>query len=191
MSSSLLPKSILEVAQTCKASSIRTGSAPTAAARSFSTTTPNEARTLQRRVMFKWLNGPGEKLRGALPGSNSNYLGAWNRDGELKRAKNAAEDGHIPSARESDLRPFTLNRNFVSQPITSEELREAVWRGIMIEGLSVKEVSALYRVEMSRVGAIVRLKEIEKEWLKQVSFHILSYVYSNVDWEKDTIMMII
>lgn len=174
MSSSLLPKSILEVAQTCKASSIRT--AP--AARSFSTTTPNEARTLQRRVMFKWLNGPGEKLREALPGSNSNYLGAWNRDGELKRAMNAKEDGHIPSARESDLRPFTLNRNFVSQPITSEELRESVWRGIMIEGLSVKEVSALYRVEMSRVGAIVRLKEIEKEWLKQVSFYNLSYLHS-------------
>lgn len=157
--------------------------------RSFSTTTPNEARTLQRRDMFKWLNGPGSKLREALPGSNSNYLGAYTREGALKRAMNPREDGSIPDARGADLRPFTKNPDFVSQPITSEELREAVWSGIMKEGLSVKEVSALYRVEMSRVGAIVRLKEVEKEWLRQVSFS--NFSCSSGIGDQDTFMMII
>lgn len=141
--------------------------------------------------MFKWLNGPGSKLREALLGSNSNYLGAYSKDGELRRAQRPREDGSLPAAREADLRPFTKNKDFVSQPITSEELREAVWSGIMKEGLSVKEVSSLYRVEMSRVGAIVRLKEVEKEWLRQVSLYDLSFVYFNVAWGKDTFMMII
>ena len=129
--------------------------------------------------MFQWLNGPGSKLREALPGSNSNYLGAYNAKGELHRAKRPQRDGSIPHARNSDLRPFTKNPDFTSQPITSEELREKVWNAIMKEGLSVKEVSSYYKVEMSRVGAIVRLKEVEKEWLRQVSFHNLSFVQFN------------
>jgi hypothetical protein len=39
----------------------------------------------------------------------------------------------------------------------------------MIEGKSVRDVSAQFSVEMSRVGAVVRLMEIEKEWKRIVS----------------------
>jgi len=39
----------------------------------------------------------------------------------------------------------------------------------MKDGKSVREVSAELGVEMSRVGAVVRLKEIEKEWMRIVS----------------------
>lgn len=51
-------------------------------------------------------------------------------------------------------------------------MREAVWERIMKNGLSVKEVSKELGIEMSRVGAIVRLKEVEKAWQRQVRLHI-------------------
>lgn len=70
----------------------------------------------------------------------------------------------IPPETNRDLRVFPANPNFISQPVLSEEFREVIWEKIMKEGLSVREVSAQMRVEMSRVGAVVRLKEIEKEW---------------------------
>lgn len=65
--------------------------------------------------------------------------------------------------------PFPGNPVFVSQPILSEEMREEIWRRIMQDGQTVRDVSASLGVEMRRVGAVVRLKEIEKEWLRIVS----------------------
>ncbi len=107
-------------------------------------------------------------MREPLPNS-TNYLNAYNKSGELKRAMQMQPGEDLPSERPSDLKPFPPNENFLSQPVTSEELRENIWTAIMKDGLSVKEVSARYRVEMNRVGAIVRLKEVEMEWLRQVS----------------------
>lgn len=76
----------------------------------------------------------------------------------------------VKEAAFSSLKPFPGNRHFTSQPILSEELREDIWKRIMQDGQSVREVSATLKVEMRRVGAVVRLKEIEKEWLRIVSF---------------------
>lgn len=141
------------------------------------------------------------------PSSGStNYLYAYNAQGQLKRvaeaeaerkkknAKNVkdterapndenGEDKEIPPETARDLRVFPLNPNFVSQPVLSEEFREAIWERIMKEGQSVREVSAQMRVEMSRVGAVVRLKEIEKEWQRIVSstFCLLSIAYDYYD----------
>jgi len=63
-----------------------------------------------------------------------------------------------------DLKPFPLNGAFISQPVLGGMVKEEIWFRIMIEGKSVREVSAELGVEMARVGAVVRLKEIEKEW---------------------------
>jgi len=75
----------------------------------------------------------------------------------------------LPEETQRDRVPFPLNRNFYSQPVLSEELREEIWSRIMKDGKSVREVSAELKVEMSRVGAVVRLKEVEKEWKRIVS----------------------
>jgi transposase len=58
--------------------------------------------------------------------------------------------------------------------VLSEELREKIWEKVMQEGDSVRDVSASLGVEMSRVGAVVRLMEIEKEWERVVSLPFLS-----------------
>jgi hypothetical protein len=150
----------------CKLGAIRLAQ-PT---RSFSATTKDEGHTFQRRELFNWLNGPGAALKEPLEGS-PNYLGAYDHKGMLKRARNA-QGGDIPKASGNDLKPFPRSDSFIAQPVTSEAMREAVWEKIMKHGLSVKEVSMELGIEMSRVGAIVRLKEVEKGWQRQVSFSI-------------------
>lgn len=141
--------------------------------------------------MYRWLTSQGQNFEKPLEGS-TNYIGAYTSSGQLKRALggrgnetgaqgeagDAAESkvgrgkekgNTIPPETTADLRPFPLNRAFVSQPVLSNELRETIWERVMKEGKSVREVSAELGVEMSRVGAVVRLKEIEKEWKRQVS----------------------
>jgi hypothetical protein len=102
--------------------------------------------------MWEWLQDIGKNFRDPLPGS-TNYLGAYTAKGELKRASQnppAENDASqhstgLPPERQSDLR-------------------------VMKDGQSVKTVSADLGIEISRVGAIVRLKEIEKEWIRKVSY---------------------
>ena len=83
--------------------------------------------------------------------------------------KGVNKDGAVPPETARDLMPFPLNRAFISQPILSDELREEIWTRIMKDGKSVRTVSAELGVEMSRVGAVVRLKEVEREWQRIVS----------------------
>ncbi|KAI9649230.1 hypothetical protein NHQ30_001798 [Ciborinia camelliae] len=153
--------------------------------RSFSSTPPQNARraTRARRSLFRWLGTQGENFRNPLENS-SNYMSAYNNDGKLKRVVEAAEDSkkqgsskpasenepdgngkkELPPQTMRDMLPFPGNRKFISQSVLSEELRELIWTRIMQDARSVREVSAELGVEMSRVGAVVRLKEIEKEW---------------------------
>ena len=84
------------------------------------------------------------------------------KNGEADKIKTPPETNR-------DLRVFPANPSFLSQPVLSEGFRESIWERIMKEGQSVREVSAQMGVEMSRVGAVVRLKEIEKEWQRIVS----------------------
>lgn len=125
----------------------------------------------------------GRNFRDPLPGS-TNYLGAYNSNGELLRARGATENnrddssggttprGNKPLPREhvNDLIPFPQNRAFRSERVVNEAMREDIWGKVMKDGQSVKAVSAQLGVEMNRVGAIVRLKEVEKEWVRRVSF---------------------
>jgi hypothetical protein len=110
-----------------------------------------------------------------LTGS-TNYLSAYTPDGRLKRAVEAdpkptenKENKKLIPETPRDLRVFPANPAFVSQSVLDDDFREAIWKKIMTEGKSVREISAEMRVEMSRVGAVVRLKEIEKEWQRIVS----------------------
>ncbi|KAE9365316.1 hypothetical protein N431DRAFT_488506 [Stipitochalara longipes BDJ] len=163
--------------------------------RFFSTTPRQDQRiTRNRRQLFRWLGSQGQNFLNPLNGS-TNYLGAYNAEGQLRRVVEAAAEaerkkkkeegtanepakegsseeseegggfkGQIPPETTRDLTPFPLNRSFVSQPVVSNELREEIWKRVMQDGKSVREVSAELAVEMSRVGAVVRLKEIEKYW---------------------------
>jgi hypothetical protein len=138
---------------------------------------------------------------------STNYLSAYNAQGQLKRVVEAATEaerkkkqegkanepansgaseegeleegkefkGEIPPETTSDLTPFPLNKSFVSQPVLSDDLREEIWKRVMQDGKSVRVVSAELGVEMSRVGAVVRLKEVEKEWEQTVSSAGISF----------------
>lgn len=145
--------------------------------------------------MFQWINGPGAAFKNPLPGS-TNYLSAYDKYGQLIRTtergreggdsvgeddrgdeeggplrgqKNLAFDKPIPRESWDDLHPFPLNRSFRSQPVLSEELKDEIYRRVVQQGQSVQVVSAELEVEMRRVGAVVRLKSVEKQWIEQVS----------------------
>jgi len=63
--------------------------------------------------------------------------------------------------------PFPDNQQFRSKPVLSDMARETIWEGVMKKGLPLKAVSARHGVDMRRVAAVVRLKEIEKMWEKE------------------------
>ena len=144
--------------------------------------------------MFRWLQGPGAAFKDPLPGS-TNYLNAYDDGGRLFRVlektpprgadeaprslpgedelgarveKNIAGGDELPRESQQDLIPFPLNRNFSSQAVLSEELREEIWTRVVLGRKSVKVVSAELGVEMNRIGAVVRLKTVEKEWIQKV-----------------------
>lgn len=156
-----------------------------------------------REEMYSWLNGPGAVFREPLPGS-TNYLNAYDRDGQLirmkkgRQARATKEDkgngdevseeseslkkdsshGPSPSIKgemADDFIPFPQNRQFRSQPVLSEELKDEIWRRVVDLKRSVRTVSMDLNVEMSRVGAVVRLKAVEKQWVEQVRRVLLSF----------------
>lgn len=154
--------------------------------------------------MFQWLNGPGSTFKHPIPGS-TNYLNAYNKDGQLRRTgqsglgdnedpENDGEAEHeegdaqidekqpkapqaMPKEKPDDLIPFPMNKLFRSQEVLSEALKDEIWKRIMVEGQSVKVVSAALQVEMRRVGAVIRLKAVEKQWVEQVCWKNMLYVY--------------
>lgn len=94
--------------------------------------------------MRGWMSKFGKQYQNPTPGK-PNYLGS------------------LPN------QPFPLNPAFRSQPVLSEALREEIWKQIIVDGKSVKEVSARFSVDMRRVSAVVRLMEVERDWKLKVS----------------------
>ena len=107
--------------------------------------------------MYRWLNGDGSNLRQPRPGM-TNYLADYNREGEYRN----------PEGNRGKTPPFILNQYFKSEPVLDDSMREEVYRRIVDEGKSVRVVSAELGIDMRRVGAVVRLKTIEKDWVKKV-----------------------
>jgi hypothetical protein len=89
-------------------------------------------------------------------------------EGPKHDSKNYINGKAIPRETADDLMPFPLNNGFRSQPVLSESLKDEIFRRVTKEGKSVKVVSAEMGVEMSRVGAVVRLKSVEREWTEAV-----------------------
>ena len=79
-----------------------------------------------------------------------------------------AEEGRLPPETLEDLRPFPLNKFFRSQPVLSEDLREAIHQFVARDGHSLQLASTAFGVSNERVGAVVRLKQMEKEWIAKV-----------------------
>jgi hypothetical protein len=90
---------------------------------------------------------------------------------ETKKRSEKQDDSKLPPETAEDLRPFPLNQYFRSQPVLSEDLREAIYRRVKKDGATVSLASVEFGVSNERVGAVVRLKQMEKEWIAQVCFH--------------------
>jgi hypothetical protein len=84
-----------------------------------------------------------------------------------KSSKEDEDDEKLPPETAEDLRPFPLNQYFRSQPVLSEDLREAIYHRVKRDGATVSLASVEFGVSNERVGAVVRLKQLEKEWIAQ------------------------
>ena len=121
----------------------------------------------------------GTLLRGKDQGKNTK--GESRKEKSLGDARTADEEALEAAATETeqenklpketleDLRPFPLNKNFVSQSILSEDLRNEIWTRVQEQGKSVRQVSMEMGVDMRRVAAVVRLVEVEKRMIAEVS----------------------
>lgn len=63
--------------------------------------------------------------------------------------------------------PFPINTHFKSETVLSEGVRKRIWRRVMLRGESLKAVSADMTIDVRRVAAVVRLKELEKQQMKE------------------------
>ncbi|KAI3534696.1 hypothetical protein CABS01_12952 [Colletotrichum abscissum] len=63
--------------------------------------------------------------------------------------------------------PFPMNPFFRSEPVLSERLRDEVYRRVTVAKQSLKLVSAELGIDVRRVAAVVRMKEIEKQWVTE------------------------
>lgn len=81
--------------------------------------------------------------------------------------KSQEDDTKLPPETAEDLRPYPLNPYFRSQSVLSEELREAIYQRVKKDGATVSLASVEFGVSNERVGAVVRLKQMEKEWVAQ------------------------
>ena len=98
--------------------------------------------------------------------------GSQARDQQRREREELEARGGIPKERAADMRPYPLNRDFASQPVLSEGLREKLWEHVVVDGLDLKSVSATFGVDIRRVAAVVRLKSVEKQWIEDVEFDL-------------------
>lgn len=112
--------------------------------RSFTTTQPQERMSRNRVQMWKWINMRGRKNFGES-GREQKYVGG------------------------SKDQPFPLNPLFRSEPVLSEQLRDAIWSRVVESGEAIKAVSQEFGVDVRRIAAVVRLKEVEHKMIAQVS----------------------
>jgi hypothetical protein len=131
-------------------------------AASFSTTSSRPSRikhTKARRDFFEWLDNEGRQYR------------YHDEPGPKYLPKSSESDKH----KKNTSQPFPHNPHFISSQVLSEESRELIWRKVMREGETIKAVSAEFGIDIRRVAAVVRLKEVEKDWLSKVSFFLKNF----------------
>lgn len=129
------------------------------------------AQTRLREQMFDWLNGPGAQLKYHIPGTTNYVTQLRNRRGGEESSESSSRRDDADSEDNSGPKtPFPLNPQFISEPILSEELSNEIYKRVAQQGKSVRSVSVEMRVDMRRVGAVVRLKELEKRMKNEVCF---------------------
>jgi len=74
----------------------------------------------------------------------------------------------LPPETVEDLRPFPLNKHFVSEPVLSEDFRNEIYHRLTKGNDTIRQVSADLQVSIERVAAVYRLKEVEKRWAEKV-----------------------
>ncbi|KAK1671980.1 eukaryotic mitochondrial regulator protein-domain-containing protein [Colletotrichum godetiae] len=107
----------------------------------FSTTPIQSRRSKAQHRMFDFLKKRGSRFQDA-EGQGPNYLGGFDQ-------------------------PFPMNPFFKSEPVLSEALREEVFRRVKTAKESLKLVSAELGIDVRRVAAVVRMMEIEKQWITE------------------------
>jgi hypothetical protein len=108
------------------------------------------------------------EVRSQEGGRGSNERTQSKPSNELQDSNGDGKTKSLPPETARDLAPFPLNRTFISQPVLTSKFQEHIWKLVIQDGMSVREVSASVGVEMSRVAAVVRLLEVEKEWRRIV-----------------------
>lgn len=115
--------------------------------RTFTSTPCREKMSTGRMRMMDWITkGEGRHFVEAKGGPN--YLGPYTDQ------------------------PFPNNPLFRSQTVLDESTRELIWEKVIQRGDSLKAVSAEMGVDVRRVAAVVRLKEVEKKWVQDVSISL-------------------
>ncbi|KAI0419102.1 eukaryotic mitochondrial regulator protein-domain-containing protein [Xylaria grammica] len=92
---------------------------------------------------------------------------AWERmEGRIYRRPTGDGPQYLaPRGAETVDRPFPLNPHFKSTKVLDDRAREMIWEKIMRGGETIKAVSAEFGIDIRRVAAVVRLKEVEKDWI--------------------------
>jgi hypothetical protein len=120
----------------------------------------------------------GEEMKAGDQLENLDAAAVAAKEAAEKKAKEEEIAKNLPPEGPADLHPFPLNAQFRSQPVLSEELREAIWRRVVRDGVSVPTVSVEFGVSNERVGAVVRLMQVQKGWVAEVSstFLLISFL---------------
>jgi Eukaryotic mitochondrial regulator protein len=126
-------------------------------------------------------NSRGERVRAARDSASRRpaRAGEGSRDAPETADSKALEESAQDDARsrrgqrpgeetKAGPQPFPLNPHFVSQSVLSESLRHEVWKRVQVDKKSVRQVSVELGVEMRRVGAVVRLYEVERRMKAEV-----------------------
>lgn len=100
----------------------------------------------------------------------------FKKQGSDLKTHTPGQPNYLPNIMGGPPRPFPSNPAFISQPVLSEEARELIWKKVMINWEGVKAVSAELGVDQRRVAAVVRMKEVEKDW--EAKGQKLAKVYS-------------
>lgn len=64
--------------------------------------------------------------------------------------------------------PFPSNPLFLHQPVLSERSRDRIHKMVSDDDMPIMAVSAQLGVDHRRVAAVVRMKEVENDWIRMV-----------------------
>lgn len=97
--------------------------------------------------MYKWMDKTGKRLKDSawVDEEKSPYL------------------GHLTQ------QPFPLNPFFRSERVLSEEMRQLLVEEVREKKKPIKVVSIEQGVDARRIAAVLRMKDIERQWKQEVS----------------------